>query len=200
MLTHREERLKKIWPLRLSSTHTWVFNDKHTHHTLDLQARDRVILPGGQRCSQIATVQTVEGLSVYVCAGMQTYTAPPPGVLNGAENGHVLVVQWSPAWAQHRCPAASLPRSVSRCGLRGFFSCGLKSALCLCTVSSSPFSSPFSFAVLSSLFMQLIWLMNQYKHKVHFMREIFTGDIKPHITTAQMEQKHMTDNPCSGKK
>lgn len=95
---------------------------------------------------------------------------------------------------------APLPRSASRCGLSGFFSCGLKSASCLCTVSSSLFSSPFSFAVLSSLFMQLIRLMNQYKHKVHFMREIFTGDIKPHITTAQMEQKHMTDRPCSGKK
>lgn len=29
--------------------------------------------------------------------------------------------------------------------------------------------------------------------------QIFTGDIKPHITTAQMEQKHMTHSPRSEK-
>lgn len=108
--------------------------------------------------------------------------------------------QWSPAWAQllHCCPAR-LP-----------------------DVASAAFSHVdwnqhyISFAcVLSSLLLSvLLCCPLLIVHAAHSANEpvqaqsafyerdshIFKGEIKPHITTAQMEQRHMTDNHVQKKK
>lgn len=108
--------------------------------------------------------------------------------------------QWTPAWAQllHCCPAR-LP-----------------------DVASAAFSHVdwnqhyISFAcVLSSLLLSvLLCCPLLIVHAAHSANEpvqaqsafyerdshIFKGEIKPHITTAQMEQRHMTDNHVQKKK
>lgn len=55
-----------------------------------------VMLTGGQRCSQTATVQTGAVLSVYICPSF--FSRSPQ---------QCIKCQWSPAWAQllHCCPA-----------------------------------------------------------------------------------------------
>lgn len=176
----------------LSSTHMWVCDSVSKINTLDLRVKGKVMLTGGQRCSQTATVQSGAALSVCMCSSSFSWSP---------QRGRKWACACGPVKPSLSSALAPLPRSASRCGLSRFFLVWIEISI-MSALHYPLFSSPFSFAVLSSLFMQLIQANEPVQAQSAFYERdshIFTEDIKPHITTAQMEQRHMTDKPHSEK-
>lgn len=182
-----------------SSTHTWVFNDQHTHHTLDLQAGDRVVLTGGQRCSQTATVQTGVALSVCMCVlGCKSVLLLLQESSTGQKMGMCL---WSSEAQPELSSCTAAPLCLQMWPQRLFL---VWIEINIMSLHSVLFSSLPSVLLCCPLL--IVYAAHSANEPVQAQSafyerdsQIFTGDIKPHITTAQMEQKHMTDRPRSGR-
>lgn len=119
----------------LSSTHMWVCDSVSIINTLDLRARGRVMLTGGQRCSQTATVQSGAALSVCMC--FSSFSRSP-------QRGRKWACACGPVKPSLSSALAPLPRSASRCDLSGFFLMWIEISImsALHCIFSSPLCSP----------------------------------------------------------